>query len=243
MTKRAEIDAEMLMAYADGELSAPEAKRVERAIATDPVLARQVADHRKRRAMLANGFATVIDRPVPKRLAALLQSGPVVDPNRARAAQMSARARWHPWGKRLGAGIAIAASLAVGMLIGQRIDTGPVDSQSGGLIASHGLARALDTQRASRPGGDASLKILVTFRDHQGAVCRGFSSAALSGIACRDGGSWRLRETRSGMAMGDGHYRQTESTDAGLMADARAMMAGDPLDAAAQAKAQAAGWR
>ncbi len=239
MTKPTPFDAETLMAYADGELSPLEAKRVERAIAADPALARQVDEHRRLRAVLANGFAAIAEQPVPDRLTAMLKTAPVIDLARARAdRELRPAALWQRWGT----GMAVAASLVVGVLVGQRFDTAPVRIQGGALVASAGLAKALDTQLASTQGG-GSLKMLVTFRDQQGAICRSFSGTSLSGIACREGSDWHLRETRSGAVGSGAQYQQAGSADAALMADAQAMMAGDPLNASAEAKAKANGWR
>ena len=239
MTKKADIDAETLMAYADGELSLIEAKRVEKAIAADPALARQVEDHRKLRAMLANGFATIAEQPVPDRLAAMLKTSPVVDLASVRRNRTVSRTGWQHWGT----GVAVAASLVIGVMIGQRNDSGPVETRGGTLVASGTLANALDTQLASATPQEGAVRMLVTFRDQQGALCRSFSGAALSGIACRDGSQWRLHETRGGAAGSPTQYQQAGSADAALMADAQAMMAGDPLDAAAEVKARAGGWR
>jgi hypothetical protein len=240
MTKRAEIDSETLMAYADGELSPIDAKRVERAIADDPKLKAQVDDHRRLRAMLANGFAAVAQAPVPDRLTRLLTPSPVADLAAARAR----RARGFGW-RNWGTGIAIAASLVGGVLVGQRLDgnNAPVRARGDALVASAGLAQALDTQLASAQPAGGAVRMLVTFRDQSGTICRSFTGAALSGIACRDGGDWRLRETRAGSAEASTAYRQAGSGDARLMADAQAMMAGDPFDAAGEAQARARGWR
>ena len=53
-------DPQVLMAYADGELAAADAARVEAAIAVDPALARIVDDHRALRARLSDAFAGVL---------------------------------------------------------------------------------------------------------------------------------------------------------------------------------------
>lgn len=244
MTERAAIDAETLMAYADGELSPLEAKRVERAIAADPALQEQVDAHRKLRAMLANGFAPVLDAPVPDRLTALLAPSPVVRIDRARGG-WRARAARVPM-QRWGTGIAIAASLVIGVFVGQ-LGTGnaPVETRGGALIASGRLARALDTQLASVTAPAGAPRILVSFRDAQGTPCRAFADDRLTGIACHDaGGGWTLRETRGRVgAAPSTDYRQAGSADADLLADAQAMMAGDPLNAAAEAKAIEQRWR
>lgn len=241
MSKRSEIDAELLMAYADGELSPIEAKRVERAIAADPALQAQVDAHRKLRAMLANGFAPVAEQPVPDRLATMLRTGQVVDLAEARAARrpIAPTPVWTRWV----VGSMMAACLVMGLMMGQIVNRGPVESRGGVLVASGGLRNALDTQLAAANAPGAPLRLLVSFKDGDGNYCRSFASATLSGIACRDNRGWVLRETRAGGGVAGTDYRQAGSTDAALMADAQALMAGEPLDAAAEASARAKGWR
>ncbi len=241
MTIEPEDLSAMLMAYADGELDPISAKRVERAIANDPSLADEVAQQRQLRAMLEASFAPVAAAPVPDAIRQLVPATPVIDLASVRADRTaSARPRgWRAWGT----GGAIAASLVLGLMIGQRMGEGPVVTRGGALIAAGQLARTLDTQLASAQPGDAPLRILVSFRNQSGDVCRSFSGAAISGIACRDDQHWVLRETRGGLPDAQTEFRQAGSTDAALMADAQSMMAGDPLDAAAEAAAKAKGWQ
>lgn len=229
------ITPETLMAYADGELDPLAAKRVERAIAVDPALAAAVERHRNLRTMLAEQFAPIAAAPVPAALSALLQGAPVADLAVARAARVSSPWRWMT-------GLAVAASLVLGIAVGQRLGvSAPGAIDQGAVAASGSLARALDTQLASVEGGDG-VRVLVSFRDHSGRVCRSFSGRTVSGIACRTEGGWGLRETRMASADINGTYRQAASADADLMADAQGMMAGEPLDAAAEATARARGW-
>jgi hypothetical protein len=225
------IEPDTLMAYADGELDPLMAKRVERAIAADPALADEVARHRALRDRLSAGFAPIAAAPVPERLSALLQTTvtPLPAPAPARP-----RPRWQ-------AASALAACLLVGVFVGHQWQSaGPVTAHEGRLYASGDLSHALDTQLAS---ADGAVRVPVSFRDRSGAYCRVFTSSAADGIACRDGSGWALRETRAGAAGEATEYRQAGSGDAALMTAAQAMMAGDPLDAAAEARAKAAGWR
>ncbi len=247
MTGRADVDAEMLMAFADGELSPLDAKRVERAIAENPALARQVDDHRRLRAMLTDGFAGVMDEPVPNKLTAMVQATPVINLASVRAERAQRAVPPVPVWQRWRGGVAIAASLVVGVMVGQQLNSqhvegGPVQSQGGVLVASAGLADALDTQLASAQTGKAT-RILATFRTPQGDICRSFSGETISGIACREENAWQLRTTRGGAVRSGAEYQQAGSADAALLAEAQAMMAGDPFDAAAEEKAKASGWR
>lgn len=229
------IDPELLMAYADGELNPLEAKRVERAVAADPALAAQLAEHRALRAALSGHFAPVAEEPVPDRLAAMLTGVATLPPPQAqrRRARLPA---WTGWGG------AIAASLLLGLMLGQGWDRGMVRSADGRLYAAGPLAHALDDQLADA-GGD--MRVPVSFRDAGGAYCRVFTAPGTDGIACRDGKGWALRQTRGagGAAGPKTDYAQAGSADPALMAAAQAMMAGDPLDAAAEQRARAAGWR
>jgi len=224
------IEPEMLMAYADGELDPLNAKRVERAIADDPALAQQVERHRALRKRISDSFAPVADEPVPDRLAALLISN-VVDLPAPRTRPILTR--WREVA-------ALAACLVLGLMIGISMSRGPVSSGAGGLYASGSLAAALDDEVG---GADGAVKVAASFRDKQGAYCRVFSSSATDGIACRDASGWALRRTQQGSMTQRGDYAQAGSLDPDLMAAAQDMMAGEPLDAKAEAAARGAGWR
>ncbi|MBC9035181.1 anti-sigma factor [Sphingomonas sp. JC676] len=226
------MEPEMLMAYADGELDPIEAKRVERAIAADPSLAARVEQHRAVRARLGAHFAPVAEEPVPDRLAAILQSNVVGLPGRQPRRILPAWSRW---------GGALAASLVLGLAIGHGWqDSGIVRSQGGQIYADGTLAKALDRQVAVAQG---AVQVPISFRSNAGQYCRVFTSPATDGIACRDAEGWLLHQTRAGAAGAKTDYMQAGSTDPALMAAAQQMMAGDPLDAAAEMNARAAGWR
>jgi hypothetical protein len=222
-------DDEMLMAYADGELDPLAAKRVERAIAADPALAVKVAAQRALRARLGAAFAAVSDAPVPDRLAAILTSDVV--PLLPRP--LPARQRWVQ-------AAALAATLVLGIAVGNQMRAPPVTIAGGGLMASGALARALDTQLAANTG---ETHMLASFRDTSGAWCRVFTTPSLGGIACRERDDWMIRRTRSPARRQATDYRQAGSADAALMAEAQAMMVGDPLDAAAERHVRDLGWR
>lgn len=224
------IEPEMLMAYADGELDPLNAKRVERAIAGDPALAREVERHRALRRRISDSFAPVADEEVPDRLAALLKTN-VVDLPAPKTRPILTRWR---------AAAALAACLVLGLMIGIGVSRGPVSAGAGGLYASGSLAAALDDQVG---GANGAVKVAVSFRDKQGSYCRVFNSSAADGIACRDASGWALRRTQQGSSTQRGDYAQAGSPDPELMAAAQDMMAGEPLDAKAEEAARGAGWR
>ena len=61
--------------------------------------------------------------------------------------------------------------------------------------------------------------------------------ATAASSACASGKDWQLERLYGGMAGQGAEYRQAGSPAAELMADAQAMMAGEPLDAANEAAA------
>ncbi len=220
-------DDELAMAYADGELDAISAKRFERRMADAPDLAAAVAAQRALRVRLRGEFASIVEAPLPERLTGLLSPN-VVDlrpPTRMASSWRAASA--------------MVACLIVGLVIGYGWQ--PPSGVSGGtMLASGSLARSLDRDPA---GGQGSTRVLVSFRDTQGRYCRVFQAAAIDGIACHHGSGWAMQRTQTKGAATPGEYRQAGSTDASLLAAAQDMMAGDPLDPAAERAALERGWR
>ncbi len=219
------IDPETLMAYADGELGPIEAGRVERAIAADPALAAEVERHRRLNAQLRGGFAPVVDAPVPPAIAALLAGSAKVVPLAPRRSRIP-----------IGWGGAIAASLCLGLFGGTLIPRGGIALGDDGALRGE-IAAALGTQLASTQAPDAPVRIGVSFRDRQDALCRTFERGEVAGIACARNGEWQLQRAYGGIERQETQYRQAGSTTAAMMVDVQAMAAGEPLDAAAERQA------
>lgn len=229
-------DRATIAAYVDGELDLVSAKRLEKAMDYDAVLANAVEAERVLRARLSAHFDPVVAEAVPDRMVALL-SGNVSHLEERRAARTAQR-NWPTavqWG-------AMAASLVVGLMIGGTAlnrDTGYVRDVGGAMVASGKLAEALDTQLATTQGTNPEVRIGTSFAVKDGGFCRTFESLSLDGIACAVDGEWKLRQTLSGD--GGSEYRQAS---AGALAEAAAaLMAGDPLDAEAEKAAAARGWK
>lgn len=230
------ITDEMLGAYVDGALEPQDLTAVEQALAQDPALRERLDAHRRLHAALSAHYGPVADEPVPEHLRAMLQpQAEVVDLAAAREKKAERRALfgWPQYG-------AMAASLAVGLLAGQLAFTGggPVAMEGGAMVARADLAHELDTQLASAPTGDT--RIGLTFADSERRICRTFDSPGLSGIACRHDGDWRLAMTAA-PAGGDTEFRQAGAP--AVLAQAQKMMAGEPLDAAAERAVRDRGWR
>ncbi len=246
------IRDETLMAYVDGELDGEARAEVERAISGDAEVAHRVARHRSLRRMLHAAYDPVLEEPVPERLVATVRTAQA-DTSSAnviplRGARTSAARRWstREW-------TAIAASLIVGALVSALVlrsfEAAPVVSRDGQLIARGALADALSTQLASRPSSDAPVAIGVTFVSRSGDYCRTFAlrrQSGMAGLACRVGDAWRVDALARGETApsGSGAYRPAASAIPQAVLDAAsAEMAGEPLDARAEAAARARGWR
>jgi hypothetical protein len=229
-------DDEKFFAWLDGELGQAEAAEVEAKVAADPHLQQLAMRHRALAGALRDAFVPVLAAPIPERLqSAVRPGGNVIDFAAAkRSRTFPAAFQW----------AAMAATLAVGVLAGTLIPRsagGPVEAHAGKLYAAAGLDRALDAQLASVPSGD--VRIGITFRDRAGAICRSFTAAAASGLACRDGDRWRVRGIFAAPEGQSSDYRMAAGMDPSLAALVDSTMAGEPFDATAERAARERGWR
>ena len=244
------ITDEMLVAFADGELDAKDREAVMRAVAADPELGQKLAAHQRLRETLTGHFAPIMEQAAPERLKALLvpggesQNDNVVSLAAVRAIRKEkanglAPRRWLPaWGNVA----AIAATLVLGIAVGQSMNEGsPVGVSGGGLMARGELAETLDTQLASVQDGGIETRIGLTFRGKDGAICRTFEGEALSGLACRAAGRWRFEQILPGRGAAS-DYRQASAGDPRLAASVQRMIAGAPFDANAERMARSKGW-
>ncbi|MFL6773529.1 MAG: anti-sigma factor [Sphingomicrobium sp.] len=233
------VSDETFFAWLDGELEPREAARVAAEVEADPELAAKAERHRALRTRLTDAFAVVAEARMPEPISA------AVRPGEAEVVDLAAvrRSREPRWGS-LRQWAALAATLAVGVFVGtmvpQRSDA-PVAVQGGQLYAASALDQALDAQLASAPSGP--VRIGLTFRDRSGVICRTFTDAAASGLACRAGDQWRLRGLFAAPEGQAGSYRMAGGMDPGLAALVNSTMAAEPLDAAAEAAAKDQGWR
>jgi hypothetical protein len=238
------FDEETLMAYADGELDEATRAAVEAAMAADPHVARRVAEHRELRRRLHAAFEPVLTEPMPERLLASARGAggaPNVVPLRPRSAP---RWSWPQWA-------ALAASLVIGVLSGAlwlRPDGGPITARNGQMLASGELSSALSNQLASTQSPNAPVHIGVSFRTRDGLYCRTFVLAdaqPLAGLACHERGSWQLQVLARSEAGGNasGAYRPAASSLPPAVARTlETLIAGEPLDAAAETAARARDW-
>jgi hypothetical protein len=239
---------ETVMAYADGELDVATRAAVEAAMALDPQLALRVARHRALRGRLHAALDPVLDEPLPQRLLASVQGAPAQRRADRSALQHQAAPRWSwpQWG-------AIAASLVTGVLLGPLLWRMPAGSmlvsRDGQVLASGALARALTEQLASNQPPGAPVQIGVSFRARNGDYCRTFvlqDESALAGLACRGHQAWRLEVLAHGPAppaAAAGYRPAGSALPASVTHTLDELIAGEPLDAGAEAAARARGWQ
>lgn len=227
------ISDERFFAWLDGELDPSEAAGVERQVAADPELQRRAEEHRQLAGKLRDAFGPVAAAPVPQRImdAVRTPSAEVVDLAARRPASRPI-ARGMQWA-------AMAATLAIGLVAGTMIGpggSGPIGREDGRLVASGALEQALYTRLASVPAEDGT-RIGLTFREADGDLCRSFSDAGSAGLACHEGGDWRIRglfQAGEGQAS---EFRMAAGPDPRLAELVDSTIAGEPLGAAGERKA------
>ncbi len=227
------IKDERFFAWLDGELEPAEAAEVAALVAADPALQRKADAHRALAGRLSAAFDPIAAAPLPDALADAIRPGEaeVIDLAARREARspIAARMQW----------AAMAATLAIGIVAGSMIGSspsGPIGREDGQLVASGDLEAALYTRLASAPADDGA-RIGLTFRDAAGDLCRSFTDDGAAGLACHQGGDWRLRGLFQAGEGQQAEFRMAAGADPRLAELVEATMAGEPLDAAGERKA------
>lgn len=241
-----QITAELLMAYADGELDAAAAAAVEAAMRDDAGLAAQVAEHRALRARLQAAFAGDLLEPVPGRLLEAARRTPAAGVSPAGAAARAHR-RW--WRSPLP--LAAAASLVLGVGIGLVVwhASGRLLHRTahGTPVASGRLAHAL-SHDLSGPGGTGGVDVILSFVDRSGEYCRAFRIAGRvprSGVACRGAAQWRiaaLARAPGEPGRESGYRTAGSSLPPAVLQAIQSRIVGQPLDRAGERAARARDW-
>lgn len=245
------VEEGKFFAWLDGELAPDEAAQVEVEVAADPGLSKLAAQHRAMTSVLRRAFGIVETQAVPEEIRREVHIGSdfrIIDIGEARAAR---ERRSQPlWVQAA----AIAATLAVGIFTGNLLSGGtlgngsasPIQAQSDQLVASADLENALSTRLASA-SADGAPRIGLTFREKSGSICRTFEVNSTRGLACREGGDWRIRSL---FQAPDGQTSEGQTTDyrmAGddprLMEAVDAAIDGEPFDAAREKAALENGWK
>jgi hypothetical protein len=233
---------EKFFAWLDGELDVADAEAMRAEVAADPELAARAEQHRAMQVRLTRAFSQVAAAPLPERLSsAVSRTGrEVVDLASRREAREGSR-RFKPvpqWAM-------IAATLVLGLFVGNMIpgrSNAPIEMQGEAIYAAGDLAAALDTQLASaEAAGD--VRVGMTYRNSDGGICRTFSGAQATGLACRSQDRWTVQGLFPAAEGQQGAYRMAAGMNPALAELIDSSIAGEPLDAAQEAAARQRGWR
>jgi hypothetical protein len=213
-----EIDDEMLMAYADGELDADGMAAVEAAVAESEDVAVRLAEFFETRAALQDAYPA---EPVSDELAdkvramaagmAVSAVGSAVGSEVGSGAAPAAHANvvsladrrapraggWQPMA--LAASLALAVGLGAGWMLGAGGDRAPVAQAT--LLDDPAVREALTALPAGESleladGGE--VRAIASYRDGTGALCREVEHdradrQTLVAVVCHEAGQWGLR--------------------------------------------------
>lgn len=192
------VSDEILMAYADGELTPEERQALERLLRQDPVLRGRLEPYIETRTRLASAFEHALREPVPERLIAAIErarpSPRAIRTDASLGARLrsmidAAVSRLAPGG--YGMTPALAASVAallvgagtVGWIAGRATtpssppqEVALISTRGTDLVATGALAHALERSPSrtilSTDGGRTSIEPVLSFRTATDTVCR-----------------------------------------------------------------------
>jgi hypothetical protein len=121
-----------------------------------------------------------------------------------------------------------------------------ITSHFGAVVAGGELIAALNNQLASTQSPSDTVQMGISFRNREGQYCRTFEidQSHAAGLACNDGRDWRIRLLTPSERHPSGEYRQAGTAmPAAVLERVEQEIAGEALDAEAEAAARAAHWR
>ena len=265
------LSDDILMAYADGELSGVEARGVE-------VFLEQSADGRRRlevfastRAALSGMFDQPMNEPVPQHLVDAIKAMPIGRAAGSNVVPFAAAKCLRSATPVAAPRFALAAAACVSALVvsagamwllqgkpGSQAGADMAVLENGVLVATAVLAERLDLANSGQPvaltviGTSGSLKPVFTFATASKQFCRqyeitGIGQGATTGVACRqDSGRWRIefQGTVAAEVDADGKVRPAEGRagDAPVDAAVDRLISGDPISADAERALISNGW-
>lgn len=194
-----DLTDEVLMAFADDELSPEEASIVAARLKTDPDAQQRVEMFRETRRRAAQ---TASEHQVPDALRARVEAmiadqSPPEQKQTATVTRLTQPARpssSRPWAMALAASLALAVGLGSGLLI-QRNTQAPAPQTA--FLSGVELAPLLESLPSGDSGATSSnpVTIIASFRDGTGRLCREVQvqhseEDSVLGVLCRDGQAW-----------------------------------------------------
>jgi hypothetical protein len=251
-----EITDELLVAYVDDELDAAQRDMVSAVLATNPALSRRAEEMRLSHDLLREAFPLRPDASVPAPIEAA--SNRLAEACARRSSRRRPRSLFQGRGWRYafvaGLVLCVAASASYLGWRSQRESTArPVtalmriapDTPLHGVLESTPSAEVVNV-----PAEEAAMRAVLTFRAKDGRFCREFEvfarSGGSTGIACRDGGTWRAEVLQSAAAgpPNSNYYSPAAAPDEAAVGEVvERLMDGDPLSAQQEARVLASGWQ
>ena len=248
------LSRELLFAYVDGELSPEDERQVAEEVAKDSELFAYVEQQKRLKQQLQAAFKPIIEETVPKHLTLAVNETPIPE-TKAPASFAALRERLLPKKALRSQAIipvgAMAAGIALGILLADSFGMGgDISGQGGRLIAQGNLARVLSNELAAEQteARGATPRVGLSFVSRDGNFCRSFETArsegTVAGIACRDGGLWRVAALASAGPRASGEFQPAATGMPAAIREAlNAMIVGTALDADAERAARNQGWR
>lgn len=246
------VSDEILMAYVDGEVDDETRAAVEAAMKTDADVAQRIARQNALRRELRSAFDGVLDESVPERLTRAARTAPTASVTELSRVRHEKRDRM-PRRWSVPQWSAMAASLVLGVFVGQAIlrspASSPIVARDGRLVAQDSLAEALSNQLASDQAGTAPVQVGLSFRSKTGEFCRTFvlrGGEGLAGLACREGEIWQIETAvpNETLATGNDNYQMAGAKlPLAVLQAVEGRIDGEPLDASGEVAARASGWR
>ena len=238
------VSDEMITAWLDGEVTPQQREVIEQAVAASPELGRHVARLSQMDRMLAPAYAATLKAPIPARFDAILA--------RPRASA------WSLLGLRIVFGGLLeprplgmaAAALVVGVVAGSLLLASPAkpgfDTMADGqLVANNEMAISLASLQSGDAGSQA-VRIKLSLVDEGGNYCRQFETAGSSGLACLDGGKWKvdtLSPDKASAGQGGQYVMADGAVDPAIAAALERRGVKEVLDHTQEAAAIASGWK
>jgi surface antigen len=207
------ITDEILMAYADGELSREDCRRLEAILSQDAGLRARLEPFSVTGSSLANVFDQPMREPIPDRLLAVITAGgrrmPAAGERAARQPQQQTGGIFDaiaealfPRGLGFASAFSLTALVAAGGVAGYVVGSMGVSPQGAAVVAAGDLENALETQASLSDevalGTGAALWPAASFKSNSEGFCReykivGSDGNGFAGVACRGADSqWRV---------------------------------------------------
>jgi anti-sigma factor RsiW len=227
-----EFDDETLMALADGELDDATAAAIEKAMGTNDDLASRVALFVQTRVRAKEALKPLLDEPVPEALTHSVRR--MIDEAKRHGFPSDATPRAlkvndnrvpslleRSWIMPLAASLVAIVFGIGGYLVGIGTQGLPEGLEVAGLNSpalSETLRQVASGEEAVLAGSTDRIRVVASFRDESGALCREFeidsaSRSTVISVACRSNDAWAVNFAVVASA-GDGGYAPASSMEA-----------------------------